>query len=233
MAWASAKRLTAVALLGLVECAGPLPALAHPHVRISVELTFVVRNAALHAINQRWTFDAGFRTSSLEEFDKNGNGVLDPDEFEAFRQLSIATMKRFDNFTVVWHRKLKTQFTDAAFTGFNLSAQRPAIEFSIALVKPLPLNEPVLVDVYDPTYYSAFDFASAQSPTIDTDNAAECSAHLVAPAESSQQRNDYRAFVATFGPLAARLVTPRSITLSCAASLPTSSLTAKSGVGTK
>ena len=191
---------------------------SHPHVRIKYEIVLEVRAGALVAIHERWMFDQAFLQSNLDEFDKNKNGVLDPDEVEAFRTVSVATMKRFGNFTSVWQGPRLSKTGDAAFTVFNMTPPEPTVEFRTALDKPLALTKPVHVDVYDPTYYSAFALASEQAVRVDSDKGTSCAVRIEVPAAQSRQLIDYRAFVAEFGPLAARLVKPQTITLTC---LPT------------
>ena len=221
-------RLTTWGLAAFVLGAsvGTAPSAAHPHVRIKVEIAFEVHNGALLAIRERWTFDEAFLQSNLEEFDTNKNGILDPDEIEAFRRLSDATMKRFGNFTAVSQGDLKIQTGDATFIEFSMTAPRPIVEFRTTLTKAITLSKPVQVDVYDPTYYSAFDIAADQVVIAATETIAACSARVAAPAGASRQMADYRSFVASLGPLAARLVKPQSITLSCTPGTSTTGLIA-------
>jgi ABC-type uncharacterized transport system substrate-binding protein len=203
--------------LGLVRSA-----LAHPHVRISVEATFVVERGAVTAIKHRWTFDEDYRRSNMLEFDVDKNGILDASELAAFQELSLETLRSFDSFTVVWRDSIKVKLQDPVLVRFDLQAAKPIYEFQVALSTPVPLmSASASIEVYDPTYYSAFDFSSDRALSIEVTDGASCSATLGAPARQSLQMKDYRAYIAAFGPLAARLVTPRLIKLTCqAAAIP-------------
>jgi ABC-type uncharacterized transport system substrate-binding protein len=203
--------LACLTVLGL----GP-SALAHPHVRISVEATFVVEGGALTTIRHRWTFDEEFGRSNLIEFDANQNGVLDEDELSAFRELSLDTLKRFDSFTIVWQGAVKIKLREPVLVRFDLQAAKPVYEFTVALSEPVPLmGAGASIEVYDPTYFSAFDFRSDQVLSVESKEGTACSAALASPPRQSPQMKEYRAFVTAFGPLSAKLVTPRSIKLSC------------------
>ena len=153
---------------------GMAPSAAHPHVRIKVEIAFEIQNGALLAIRERWTFDEAFLKSNLEEFDTNKNGIFDPDEIEAFRKLSDVTMKRFGNFTAVSQGDVKVPIGDAAFIEFNMTAPRPIVEFRTTLTKAIALGKPVQIDVYDPTYYSAFEVLADHVVIAATEADAAC-----------------------------------------------------------
>ena len=183
---------------------------------IAVEVTFEIRGGALVAVRERWTFDEAYRKSSMEQFDTNGNGILDPDELSAFQALAQSTMKRFDNFTAIQQGKTKALMRDMEITRLDMAAARPVIEFRIALVQPLTILSPILIEVYDPTYFSAFSLPSETALSVDVDPDSSCTTSLIAPARNGEQLKAYRAFAANFGPLAARLVTPRTISLVCA-----------------
>ncbi len=216
MARPSWRRLVQWIVLAFASCGLGQPAAAHPHVRISVEVVFVVEQGAVTLVKHRWTFDEDFRRSNLLEFDKNENGILEEDELAAFQQRALETLKRFDSFTVAWRGTAKVPLKEPVLVRFDMQAARPVYEFDVALSTPIPLTDAgALFDVYDPTYYSAFDFRSERTLSIQAEEGANCSATLIAPARGSTQMKDYRAFVAEFGPLAAKLVTPRSIKLTC------------------
>jgi len=203
--------LAVLAILGL----GP-SAHAHPHVRISVEATFVVEGGALTAIKHHWTFDKEFRRSNLMEFDANQNGVLDENELAEFRELSLDTLKRFDSFTVVWRGNAKIKLKEPVLVTFDMQAAKPVYEFTVALSEPVPMaGAGASIEVYDPTYFSAFDFHPERALAIEAKDGTACSAVFAAPPSQGPQMKDYRAFAAEFGGPAAKQVRPRSIKITC------------------
>jgi ABC-type uncharacterized transport system substrate-binding protein len=210
------RTLTLTAALMSTNLGFARSAVAHPHVRISVEATFVVERGAVTAIKHRWTFDEDYRRSSFLDFDVDKNGVLDASELAAFRELSLETLRSFDSFTVVWRDGVKVKLQEPVLVRFDLQAAKPIYEFEVALSTPVPLmGAGASIEVYDPTYYSAFDFNSDRALSIEVTDGTSCAATSGPPARQSQQMKDYRAYVAAFGPLSARLVTPRSIKLTC------------------
>lgn len=216
--------LTLLACLAVMVVLGLGPsAHAHPHVRISVEAAFVVEGGALTAIKHRWTFDEEFRRSNLMEFDANQNGVLDENELSEFRERSLDTLKRFDSFTVVWRGNVKIKLKEPVLVTFDMQAAKPVYDFTIALGEAVPLaGAGASIEVYDPTYFSAFDFHADQALSIEAKDGTACAATLVAPPRQGPQMKDYRAFASAAGAPSAKLVTPRSIQLICppAASSP-------------
>lgn len=212
------RTLTLTAALMSTSLGFVRSALAHPHGRISVEATFVVERGAVTAIKHRWTFDEDYRRSSFLEFDVDKNGILDASELTAFRELSLDTLRSFDSFTVVWRDSVKVKLQEPVLVRFDMQAAKPIYEFEVALSTPVPLmSAGASIEVYDPTYYSAFDFNSDRALSIEVMDGTSCSATLGPPARQSPQMKDYRAYVTAFGALAARLVTPRSIKLACQA----------------
>ncbi len=215
------RRLSQLLAFTCASCALGQGVAAHPHVRISVETVFVVENGAIALLKHKWTFDEEFRRSNFFEFDNDQDGVLDEKELAAFQQLALDTLKRFESFTVLRRGTTKISIGEPFAVRFDMQAARPTYEFSVAPVAPVPvLPDGVVIEVYDPTYFSAFDFTTAQALSIEAQDGSGCTTALAAPARDSQQMKDYRAFVATFGPLSAKLVTPRTIRLTCRSLMP-------------
>ncbi len=198
-------------------------AIAHPHVRIRVEVAIVVENGAVGMVKHRWTFDEDFRRSNFEEYETNRNGILEPDELAPFQQLALETLKRFESFTAVWRGSERIPLKEPVLVKFDMQAVRPTYEFNVALSNPVQVTDAGLIfDVCDPTYLSAFDIPSLEAITIETRDSV-CSAVLTLPAPNSAQMKDYRAFVSEFGARAAKSITPRSIKLTCEAVAPSPS----------
>jgi ABC-type uncharacterized transport system substrate-binding protein len=208
------RRASILAVLALTSVSQAV--LAHPHVRISAEVSVVVEKGAIVALKHRWTFDEEFRRSNFDEFDVDQNGILEESELSAFRELSLDTLKRFDSFTVVSSGGAKIKLKEPAAVRFDMQATKPVYEFEVALRVPVPSMEAkTTVEVYDPTYFSAFQFPSDHAITIEAKDGTICSASLASPQRASAQMKDYRAFMAAFGAAAAKQVTPQSITLNC------------------
>jgi ABC-type uncharacterized transport system substrate-binding protein len=189
--------------------------MGHPHVRISVEVVIVIEEGAVQRLKHRWTFDEAFRRSNFEEYDTNRNGILEPDELAPFQKLSIETLKRFDSFTFVWSGAEKVPLAEPVLATFDMQVAKPVYAFDVTLSKAAPVTGAgVTLDIYDPTYFSAFDIPSAQAISIEARDSV-CAASIVPPVGGSAQMQDYRAFVSEFGARAAKTVTPRSIRISC------------------
>jgi ABC-type uncharacterized transport system substrate-binding protein len=87
---------TCAALIGAVYAA---PAVAHPHVWISVEATVVYDKGAVVGLRQRWTFDEFYSAMAIQGLDTNNDGHYDRSELAELAKVNIEGLKDFAYFT--------------------------------------------------------------------------------------------------------------------------------------
>lgn len=94
-----APMLTPILTVCCISAAAP--ALAHPHVWVSVEATVLFDNGAITGLQQRWTFDEFYSAQAGEGLDQNRDGNLDRSELAELAKVNMEGLKEFDYFTEV------------------------------------------------------------------------------------------------------------------------------------
>lgn len=166
-------------LLILLLLLVPGPALAHPHVLVDVHALVEFKDGKIVSLFMGWKFDAVFSASLLQDFDKNKNNRLDPDEMkdlerEAFRDTkpqSHFTYARIDTEPVIW--------PDA--TDFKVIAVKDSLLYAFRLPLPRPVDprkETLSFTTYEETFYIDMDFPTDNAVTINGDGAAGCKATI-------------------------------------------------------
>jgi ABC-type uncharacterized transport system substrate-binding protein len=75
------------------------PALAHPHVWVSVETTVMYEGGTVTGLRQRWLFDEFYTSMAIQGLDKNGDGKYDREELAELTAINIDGLKEFSYFT--------------------------------------------------------------------------------------------------------------------------------------
>ncbi|MEO1206779.1 MAG: DUF1007 family protein [Pseudomonadota bacterium] len=177
------------------------PATAHPHVWVNVQTTVAYDVGKLKGITHRWTFDDMYTAMAIQGLDKNGDGKYDREELKELAQVNIDGLKEFDYFT---YAKLGDQ---------DLNLDQPIdywLEHTggiLSLHFTLPLAEPVLAEaegfnyqVYDPSYFIAFDLAEKDPVKLGAGAPEGCTADISVPQSDMQQAQDLSdAFLSQFG----------------------------------
>ncbi|WP_062208254.1 DUF1007 family protein [Aureimonas sp. AU12] len=133
---------------------------AHPHVFAESRME-IVGNAEAQLVSVRniWRFDELFSSSVVVDFDKNGNGTLDPDEIEAVSATVLQSIAEWDfyTFVTVAGRDIKLE-PPKQIRGLFDHGQLTLL-FEMAPAEPVDLKkQPVTFSAYDESYFVAFDF---------------------------------------------------------------------------
>ncbi|WP_248310346.1 DUF1007 family protein [Bosea sp. 117] len=153
----SLARLSAAAL-ALLAFAGP--ALAHPHVWVSVrsELDYAA-DGTLTGVKHAWTFDEGFSAYALQGLATTPDGKPTEATLKELAQVNIDSLKEFDYFTFATRGKDKLPFNPPKDYSLSYDGTSLTLHFTLPLAKPLARSGTLALDVYDPTYFVAFDLA--------------------------------------------------------------------------
>lgn len=185
----------------LLTLAFSAPLAAHPHVWVSVETTVVYDEGKIVGLQNRWTFDEAYASMALEGLDANNDGIYDREELAELAQVNIDGLKEFNYFT---HAKLGD-------TPLAMAAPRDYwLEFTdetLSLHFFLPLSEPVLADapgftfqIFDPSYFIAFDFADKDPIKLAAGAPANCNIGIAVPeADTAEAEKLGEAFYQQFG----------------------------------
>jgi len=192
------------------------PALAHPHLLITVETTVVYENGAFTALQHAWTFDEMNSAAETEGLDKNNDGKYDRAEMQELADLYAQRLKAVSFFT---HAKLANQAIQFG------SAKDPWVEHknsAITLHFTAPFATPILSEaqeltfsVSDPSFYIAFSLAEKNDAVRFSGGAPQMCKARIADAEAPQPSGLQESFAAfsAFG-----LSLPKTVHVECKAS---------------
>jgi ABC-type uncharacterized transport system substrate-binding protein len=133
---------------------------AHPHLRMAYQIQPLLANGALRGFHISWQMDTPSSLQVRANIDLNQNGVLDPDELQAFADSNSPLMKPYNYFLTIEDGKSAAPLP---FDVFNFSARDGGrgfqggifLEFDVQLSHPIKHNQAQL-QMQDPTWYIGF-----------------------------------------------------------------------------
>jgi ABC-type uncharacterized transport system substrate-binding protein len=172
--------------------AAPMAARAHPHVWVTVKATVLYENGAVTGLQQAWTFDEMYTAMAIEGLDTDKDGKYSREELKELAQVNIDGLKEFNYFT---HAKLGEK---------NLAFKAPVdywldhtADGVLTLHLTLPLETPVAqgtenfaFQVFDPSYFIAFDLAKDQPIKLSANAPTGCSAAIEEPKDEADAASD-------------------------------------------
>ena len=163
---------------------------AHPHVWATVrsEIVFGADNK-ISAIRHAWTFDEFYTAMAVEGLDTNGDGVYSKEELQPLAQVNVELLKEFDYFTFVHFGKDEKPLPLKEPVDYSVDYDKTllTLHFTLPVEKPIdPKGNEVDVDVYDPSFFVAFGFATEAPVKIAGTPAPGCSAQVEKPDPDSE-----------------------------------------------
>lgn len=192
--------LTAATALGLASSA-----VAHPHVWATVRSEIVFGpDHTITGIRHAWTFDEFYTAMAIEGLDADGDGVYSKEELAPLAKVNVESLQEFGYFTFV-HFDGEDKFLPLkAPVDYWVEYEDTVLtlHFTLPLETPVdPKPKPVLIDVYDPSFFVAFGFAE-KTPIKVAGEAADCTAEVEQPdPESAEEAKALsEAFFSQLGP---------------------------------
>ncbi|MCS0461151.1 DUF1007 family protein [Rhizobium favelukesii] len=162
--------------------AAPGPAAAHPHIFVNAKFEAVADpDGNLAEVRDVWRFDEVFSSSVMLDFDKNANLKLDPAELAAVADTvrnSLAQYNYYINITM--NGKTVALAKPDVFHGAYEDGSL-VLSFSQKPKQKTALKGVAVFSVYDPTLYTALDFADDVDLKISGDGFARCNRKVVRP----------------------------------------------------
>ncbi|MCS0497424.1 DUF1007 family protein [Ancylobacter mangrovi] len=136
------------------------PALAHPHVWVVVRSQFnYAPDGSLVDVRHDWTFDEGFSSFALQGLETGPDGKPTEKTLKELAQVNIDSLKDYDYFTYAQRGKQKFPFAPPKDYSLTYDGTSLTLHFTLPLAKPVPAKGSTAIDVYDPTYFVAFQLA--------------------------------------------------------------------------
>ncbi len=161
---------------------GAAPALAHPHVWITMRSDVIVTpDGKVTAIRHHWAFDDMFSAFALQGIEAKKKGEYTRAELAPLAKVNVESLKDYDYFTY------------ATADGKKLELKEPTSDYwldyadsVLTLNFTLPVNTPVKAkelkfDIYDPTIFIDFEFAKDDPAKLI--GAPQCKMDVVYPRE--------------------------------------------------
>jgi ABC-type uncharacterized transport system substrate-binding protein len=184
-------RRVVTAVLAVAACAGLAGAAhAHPHVWATVrsEIVFDAKGE-ITGVRHAWTFDEFYTAMAVQGLDTNGDGVFSAEELKPLAEVNVKSLKDFDYFTFV-HIGDGDNLPLKPPENYSLDYDKSllTLHFTLPLEKPLdPRGKDVQVDVYDPSFFVAFGFATESPVKLSGAATKGCTAEIKKPDPDSEE----------------------------------------------
>jgi len=178
-------------LLAAAACAGTVSAaIAHPHVWATVrsEVVFGPDNR-ITGIRHAWTFDEFYTAMAVQGLDTDGNGTYSKEELQPLAQVNVESLQEFEFFTFVRFgddgKKLPLKPPVDYWVDYDKSVL--TLHFTLTLETSIdPKGKEVVFDVYDPSYFVAFGFATEAPVKMSGTAAPGCGVEVKQPDAETQ-----------------------------------------------
>jgi ABC-type uncharacterized transport system substrate-binding protein len=207
--------LVVTLVAGLLGWSATQQASAHPHVFAKVRTELLTKDDALVGLRHTWIFDAAWRDNQLLEHDKDNDGKLTRAELAPLEAESQATLAMFRSFTLVRFGGNVIRLVDPRDVVVEYHGEVLGLTFTVSLAKPVSLpGSNLLLEVYDATWFSAYEFLGPDAVRFATLPPAHCTIDTTAPA-SPQQLASRRMIQKQMGPEFMDMGLPTSVAIAC------------------
>lgn len=179
------QRLLTILLAAAVSAGFARAAAAHPHVWATVRSEILFGpDHRITGIRHAWTFDEFYTAMAVEGLDVNKDGVYSKEELQPLAKVNVESLKDFDYFTFVHLGKDEKPLPLKEPVDYSVEYDKTVLtlHFTLPLETPLdPKAQEVEVDVYDPSFFVAFGFATDAPVKISGTPAPGCAAEVEKP----------------------------------------------------
>ena len=163
---------------------------AHPHVWATVRSEIILNaDHQITGVRHSWTFDEFYSAMAVQGLDTNGDGVFSEEELKPLAEVNVNSLKDFDYFTFV-HIGDGDNLPLKPPENYSLDYDKSllTLHFTLPLATPLdPRGKDVQVDVYDPSFFVAFGFATEHPVKLSGAAIKGCSAEIKKPDPESEE----------------------------------------------
>jgi ABC-type uncharacterized transport system substrate-binding protein len=148
-----------ILLATLLSLACAAPALAHPHVLVTMKSEVVYApDGTVTGIRHAWSFDDMFSAFATQGLESKEKGKFTAEELAPLAKVNIESLKEYDYFTYTTVDGVKVPMTDP-LPGYTLdyTDQVLTLHFTLPLATPVKAKS-LTVDIYDPTIFVDFSF---------------------------------------------------------------------------
>jgi ABC-type uncharacterized transport system substrate-binding protein len=169
------------ALTGVVGLA--TPALAHPHVWVSMHSEVVFApDGSVTGVRHAWAFDDMFSAFATQGYESKVKGQFTREELAPLAKVNVESLKEYDYFTYATTDGKKARMAEP-LPDYYLSYENSVLtlHFTLPFEKPVKAKE-LKIDIYDPTIFVSFEFPK-KDPVQLIGAPAGCKLNTVLPRE--------------------------------------------------
>jgi ABC-type uncharacterized transport system substrate-binding protein len=152
---------------GLLALAFATPAAhAHPHVYVTMKSEIVYdAEGRMTGIRHRWTFDDMFSSYATQGLESKVKGKFTREELQPLAEVNVTSLKEFDFFTQGKLNGQKAEFEQPVDYFLEQKDDLLTLNFTLPLKKPAATKN-VDLEIFDPLYFVAFEFAEKEPITL-------------------------------------------------------------------
>ena len=175
--------ITRFLLAVFVSFAFALAAAAHPHVWVTATSELVYApDGSVTGVRQHWTFDDMYSAFAVQGLEGKEKGKFTREELAPLAKVNVESLKEYAYFTYATADGKKAPFTEP-LPDYALDYKEAILTLSLTLPFKTPVKAKDLkIEIYDPTYFIAFELAK-QAPVHLVGAPAKCNLAVELPRE--------------------------------------------------
>ncbi|WP_420710107.1 DUF1007 family protein [Rhizobium sp. 'Codium 1'] len=158
------------------------PALSHPHIFAEARVEIVATDdGMLKELRNVWRFDDIFSSSVLMDFDKNSDLKLDHDELSEIANTIRDSLGDYGYFTFITADGASSEVAKPEIFNVDFKDNQLLVFFVAKPKTPVKIGGSMTFGVYDPTLYTAIDFAKDEDMVVEGKPFEACTHKVVRP----------------------------------------------------
>ena len=157
-------------------------ALSHPHIFAEARVEIVATDdGMLKELRNVWRFDDIFSSSVLMDFDKNSDLKLDHGELSEIADTIRDSLGDYGYFTFITKDGASSEVAKPEIFNVDFKDNQLLVFFVARPKAPVKIGGSMTFGVYDPTLYTAIDFAKDEDMVVEGKSFEACTQKVVRP----------------------------------------------------
>ena len=172
----------AIVPLAACLCVAPVAAQAHPHIFAEARMEIVEGpGKTVQEVRNIWRFDEMFSASVVLDYDKNSDLKLDEGELAEIGSTVLESLADYSYYTFVTAGGKAVDFGKPEAIHVTYENQQIMMFFSMKPKNPMLLKGAMTFGAWDPTMYTAIDFAKDSDLVTKGKDLNACKHRVVRP----------------------------------------------------
>ncbi|WP_320198141.1 DUF1007 family protein [Agrobacterium sp. rho-13.3] len=168
--------------VSLSACLAPMTAFAHPHIFAEARMEIIEgADGNLEEVRNIWRFDEMFSASVVLDYDKNSDAKLDKEELAEIGNTVHESLAEFSYYTFITQNGKPVDLGKPDAIHVDYKDNQILMFFSMKPQKPLPIKGLLSFGAWDPTMYTAIDFAKDTDLVVKGSHLAACKHKVIRP----------------------------------------------------